>query len=154
VSGTAAVEEDTQYGDVWLSSDSGRSWSWQESTASFGARTGAASLVSGDTWLLVGGVSRGVGYADVYAATLPHGNPSNDGGVVGGILGAAMGILVALFLGQKCLDSWRDKQRQKRLRAYHMVGTPEHSMVQQIADPNQVHVQVSDHGAHGGGGAH
>jgi len=139
------------YGDVWMSADKGDTWAWQESTAAFGARMGAASLLSGGTWLLLGGVSRGVGMNDVYAAELPQGNPSADGGVVGGIIGCALALLVAAFLAQKVLESWQEKQRQKRLRAYHSVGAA--ADAHQPAEPGHVHIQLhGEHDGQGGGG--
>jgi len=136
---------------VWLSPDSGRSWAWQESTASFGGRMGAASVQSASgVWLLLGGVDHGQASNDVFLASLPSGNPSADGGVLGGILGVALGILVALFLMQKCLDAWRDKQRIKRLHAHHQLPQDMHAL--DAGQEHNISLPESADGGHGGGG--
>lgn len=108
---------DDLYGDVWMSESegeyAGEHWAWQESTASFGMRSGAASLLSGRTWLLVGGVSRGLVHADVYRAELPIGNPNSDGGVVGGILGCATGIIIVCLMIRHLFISQSEKGEKK-----------------------------------------
>ncbi len=138
---------------VWLSSNEGRSWQWQESTASFGVRQGAASVISGGNWLLLGGVSKGVARGDVYIASLPAGNPSADGGVLGGILGMALGVLVFVFLIQRCLDSWREKQRVKRMQAHHAI--PQDAFAVDAGQGKEMHLHLPEQPPeHGGGGGH
>lgn len=99
---------------VWKSSDSGATWSWQESTASFGARGGVASVLTGGTFLVLGGVARGQVYRDVFSTALPTGDPDADGGVVAGILGAAAGLMVFVYAARHLFLWARDQAKRRR----------------------------------------
>lgn len=100
-----------------MSPDGGQTWRWQESTASFGPRAGAAAVASEGLLLLSGGVHKGRVMNDVYRATLPHGNPDSDGGVVAGILGASAGLIVAFLALRLCLRHVRDQALRRRDKA-------------------------------------
>jgi hypothetical protein len=102
---------------VWMSSDAGESWSWQESTAAFGARSGAAAVLTSGSFLLLGGVSKGTVFNDIYRADLPQGNPNADGGVVAGILGASAGLMLIVLILRHCINHIRAQPWRRREKA-------------------------------------
>ena len=110
--------KDDIYGDVWMSEDEGATWLWQDAPAAFGPRGGVASVLTGGTLIVTGGVSKGNVYNDVFRANLPAGNPNADDGVVVGILGASAGLIVLVLIlraGIRYLKAQPLRRRNKAL---------------------------------------
>ena len=107
-------DADAVYGDMWASVDSGRSWRWQESTAAFGVRSGAAFVQSKGSMLVLGGVNRGRVMNDIYRAELPTITDRGTDGVVGGVLGIATFIVILTLAARHALNTFQESRERKR----------------------------------------